>query len=340
MFALLRLHFMQGLCRPVCFVMSFSLLASHSYGGDDHDHPSPHIEMAQGQQLDEHDHDKQDHDEHSEDEHGHEDDGHSDSVIIDAHTAKQSGITTAKAHSGTIAKTHRVFGKVANDPSQISHIGARFDGTIIQVNASVGDTVKKGMKLARIESNQSLHPYYVNAPFDGIIIERHANPGELTQDQPLFTLFNDNILWAEFKIFPNQMLAVKQGQDVIIDNEVFRIAHIIPNTSGGPYELARVRLDNHDHGWRAGVTVKGDVVTQSKTVALRIPNQAMQQVEGNTVVFIKQGDEYTASPITLGLQDHQFSEVLTGLSKDDEYVVKNSYLIKADLEKAGAEHVH
>lgn len=342
MFALLRLFFMNGLMHPLFVAMGLSVLVAHSYAGQDHDHEHEHESPHQDEyKIDEHDeHGDNDHDEHNEDEHGHEEDGHSDSVTIDALTAEQSGIKTAMARSGDIATTRRVFAKVANDPSQISHIGARFDGTIIQVNASVGDRVKKGMKLARIESNQSLHPYYVNAPFDGIIIERHANPGELTQDQPLFTLFNDNILWAEFKIFPNQMLAVKQGQDVIIDNEVFRIAHIIPNTSGGPYELARVRLDNHDHGWRAGVMVKGDVVTQRKTVAIRIPNQAMQQVEGNTVVFIKRDNEYTASPVTLGLQDHQFSEVISGLSINDEYVVDNSYLIKADIEKAGAEHVH
>mgnify|MGYP000365570461 CR=1 FL=1 len=82
-------------------------------------------------------------------------------------------------------------------------------------------------------------------------------------------LFNDNILWAEFKIFPNQMRIIKQGQKVIIDDEVFSIAHIIPNQNNEPFELARVRLDNHDHGWRAGVTLKADVITQSKTAKYR-----------------------------------------------------------------------
>lgn len=274
--------------------------------------------------------------------HGHDEDehNHTESVTINDSTAQQSSIKIAQAHSGFVMSTQRVFGKVVNDASQISHIGARFDGTIMQVNVNVGQTVKKGDKLARIESNQSLHPYYVEAPFDGMIIERHANSGELTQDQPLFTLFNDNILWAEFKIFPNQMRVIKKGQKVIIDNEVFSIAHIIPNQNNQPFELARVRLDNHDHGWRAGVILKGDVITQSTTAQIRVSNEALQQFENKTVVFIKQGDTYEPSPVTIGLRDNLYSEVLTGLNKGDEYVVKNSYLIKADLEKAGAEHVH
>ena len=143
--------------------MSLSLLTAHSYAGQDHEHESPHQDEYKIDEHDEHDehgdndhdHDQHAHDEHNEDEHGHEEDGHSDSVTIDALTAEQSGIKTAMARSGDIATTRRVFAKVANDPSQISHIGARFDGTIIQVNASVGDRVKKGMKLARGRSGRT-----------------------------------------------------------------------------------------------------------------------------------------------------------------------------------------
>ncbi len=356
MFAFLYPNFMPRILRAALLAISLSLLPSITYASGDHDHdhedvPPAHEEKEHEEDEHEHeerahgedDHDESDHEDHNhdsvkkEDSHDH---GHAESVTIDDATAQHANIVTAKATSGEIAQTQRVFGKVVNDASQISHIGARFDGTIIQVNVSVGDNVKKGAKLARIESNQSLHPYYVTAPFDGKIIGRHANPGELTQDQPLFTLFNDDILWAEFKVFPNQMRLIKKNQRVIIDNEVFSIAHIIPNTTNAPYELARVRLDNHEHGWRAGVTLKADVITQTKSVNVRIPNRAMQQVEGKTVVFTKQGHEYIASPVTLGLQDSQFSEVISGLNAGDAFVVDNSYLIKADFEKAGAEHVH
>ena len=331
MFTFLRCGTFFNALPITCFSICLSFFSAHALAGDDHEHD----------RHDEHQLNPQ-HEQHAEDQHtDHQDEhNHTESVTINDTTAQQSNIKTDKAQPGFVMSTQRVYGKVVNDASQISHIGARFDGTIMQVNVSVGQTVKKGDKLARIESNQSLHPYYVEAPFSGMIIERHANPGELTQDQPLFTLFNDNILWAEFKIFPNQMRMIKKGQKVIIDHEVFNIAHIIPNQNNLPFELARVRLDNHDHGWRAGVTLKADVVTQSKQVAIRIPNAAVQQFENKTVVFIKENNRYTPSPVIIGLRDNQYSEVLTGLNKGDEYVVKNSYLIKADLEKSGAEHVH
>lgn len=340
MFAFLQLDFVVPVLRPALLTLALSLIPTSVYASGDHDHDHETQTNAHEEELHEHESRQDDDDDGHKDHDENDEHAHIDSVSIDATTAKRSNIITAQARSGRIAQTQRIFGKVVNDASQISHLGARFDGTIIKVNVSIGDKVKKGTELALIESNQSLHPYIVTAPFDGMIIERHANPGELTQDQPLFSIYNDKVLWAEFKIFPNQMRTIKEGKNVLIDNEVFKIAHIIPNTNNAPYELARVRLDNHDHGWRAGVTLKGNVITQTKTVKIRIPNIALQQVEGSTVVFIKYGDTYEASPVTLGLKDNEYSEVLSGLNESDEYVIENSYLIKADLEKAAAEHVH
>jgi acetyl/propionyl-CoA carboxylase alpha subunit len=42
----------------------------------------------------------------------------------------------------------------------------------------------------------------------------------------------------------------------------------------------------------------------------------------------------------LGRSDGRFTEVLAGLQAGDRYVVENSYLIKADIEKSGASHDH
>ena len=57
-------------------------------------------------------------------------------------------------------------------------------------------------------------------------------------------------------------------------------------------------------------------------------------------MFIQRGELYEFHPLTLGRSDGRFTEVLDGLSYGDRYVVENSYLIKADIEKSGAEHEH
>jgi membrane fusion protein, heavy metal efflux system len=73
---------------------------------------------------------------------------------------------------------------------------------------------------------------------------------------------------------------------------------------------------------------------------LAVDNRALQDFRDWQVVFIKIGDTYEIRPLELGRTDGSFTEVLGGLNPDDTYVVGNSYLIKADLEKSGASHDH
>jgi hypothetical protein len=61
---------------------------------------------------------------------------------------------------------------------------------------------------------------------------------------------------------------------------------------------------------------------------------------GRRGVFIKEDDKYEFTPLILGRQDGRFYEVIDGMAKNQAYVVKNSYLIKADIEKSEAEHDH
>ena len=51
-------------------------------------------------------------------------------------------------------------------------------------------------------------------------------------------------------------------------------------------------------------------------------------------------DTYEIRPLELGRSDGNLTEVLGGLQAGDRYVVENSYLIKADIEKSGASHDH
>ena len=71
-----------------------------------------------------------------------------------------------------------------------------------------------------------------------------------------------------------------------------------------------------------------------------VPLSALQTMEGRDVVFVRSGDRYTARPVQLGKRDGRQVEVLGGVEVGDEVVVEQSYLIKADIEKAGAAHEH
>jgi len=73
---------------------------------------------------------------------------------------------------------------------------------------------------------------------------------------------------------------------------------------------------------------------------MMVPKASIQEFEGASVVFVKEGDEYRPVPVTLGQQDNYNIEVLSGLHIADVIVSQNSYLFKADLEKSEAGHDH
>ena len=104
--------------------------------------------------------------------------------------------------------------------------------------------------------------------------------------------------------------------------------------------IARAKLDNSNRQWQLNSVVKASVITQEQAVKLRVDNRALQTFRDWQVVFIKVGDVYEIRPLTLGAKDNHYTEVLEGLEAGAVYVVENSYLLKADLEKSGASHDH
>jgi len=235
------------------------------------------------------------------------------------------------------------YGSLTTGPQQLSHVRARYTGMIKSVKSDIGDIVKRGDLLARVESNESLKVYNILAPIDGTLIQRHANTGEVTQDQVLFSIANFDILWAEFRIYPTQQSQVSADQTVKINiNEQVitgKIAHIIPALNK-PYQLARVQFNNQKYGLSPGLLVEGHIVIGKIPVALAVVKSAIQSMGEQRGVFVQEGDKYEFAPLQFGRTDDTYAEVLSGLTARQSYVSKNSYLIKADIEKSEAEHEH
>jgi len=259
-------------------------------------------------------------------------------VEISAEIASKAGIKSETASSGLINQTITVYGKTIADPSKISHIRASYPGTITKIRANIGDHVKVGDVLVEIESSESLKRYTLRSPLAGVITTRNGNPGEMAQEQVLLTVANYDQIWVEFRVFPTQAHQVSVGKSITASSAVHKsesvIKHLLPNNSGQPFMLARVPLDNSRGQWSLGLMLEGEIVIKKTQVPLVVNNRALQSFQGQQVVFIQLGNSYEPRPLELGLSDGNFTEVIEGLKVGDQYVVENSYLIKADFEKS------
>ncbi|MGB4248659.1 MAG: DUF2118 domain-containing protein [Pseudohongiellaceae bacterium] len=329
-------------------LLSLSLTGTAAQAADadahtDHDHELPAVELAEEVHAEE-EHAEEEHagEEHSEEEHAEEE--NADSVVIEPAVAQQAGITTASADTGVIREAITVYGRTTLNPQGTSDIRARFPGVVVAINPDVGDRVAAGDTIAVIESNESLNRYQIQSPISGRVVSRNANPGETTGDQPLLTIVNYDSLWAELTIFPANARRIQAGQEVFLeaDGELIKgsISHILPGSGESPAVLARVTIDNTDDRLSPGLLLQGDITITEAEVALVVDNRAIQSFENNSVVFVQEGATYASRTVELGRRDAEQTEVLSGLEPGELYVVENSYLIKADLEKSSAEHAH
>ena len=276
--------------------------------------------------------------------HGDEDTNNAEFVLMSDSMAQKMGVMTQDVNAGQLNITTTVYGNVVTDPASLSHIRARFDGMVTKVNANLGNKVKKGQTLAVIESNESLKSYPVAAPFSGTVIARHANEGELSNGQVLFSIANYDDVWAQLKVFPQQLSDIAENQSVQLrvagSSLETSILHILPSPDEKPYVLAYAKIVNMSGRWPVGAAIKGLVTINRVDVALMVPKAAIQEFEGASVVFVKEGDKYHPAPVKLGQQDSHNIEVLSGLHIADVIVSQNSYLFKADLGKSEAGHDH
>ena len=176
------------------------------------------------------------------------------------------------------------------------------------------------------------------------IRDSQISVGEVAGEQPLFAIADLTTLWAELRVFPGQRSEVEVGQKVLLKSEAVDrqavISHLLPSPDNAPYTLARAKVENPDGALSPGLLVAGDIVVETFDVPLAVENRALQSFRDWSVVFIQVDDTYEIRPLELGTSDGTLTEVLEGLQAGDRYVVDNSYLIKADIEKSGASHDH
>jgi len=271
-------------------------------------------------------------------------DSHEGRVEMSDALAETSGIEVHVAGEQTIHQTLLLYGKISPDPKLVSHITARYPGLIQTVIPSLGDAVERGDLIATVEANDSLQSYEITAPISGIVVDSHANPGEYAGDQHLLTIANYQNVWADLNVFPGEARRITAGQEANLRmgelTAISAIRYLNPGEGLSPHVVARVPVANPDLVWTPGLLVEADITVEQFVVPLAIDNDALQTFRDWQVVFIKVGEAYEIRPLELGRSDAQFTEVLSGLNPGDQYVVENSYLLKADLEKSGAAHNH
>lgn len=260
--------------------------------------------------------------------------------------ADAAGVKVEPAGPAPLVETIDLQGRVDILPEAQTEVRAVYPGRIVAITKSVGDTVRRGEVIARVESSYSLQTYAVRAPIAGVILERNGSQGGVAGDAPIFVIADPTQLHAELFVYPRDAERVRVGQPVEIRSlsrdaqQVTSVEALVPTSDPlNPVLIAHTHLRPGD-AWRPGMGVGGRVVVGGARVPLAVRTKALQPFRDFTVVYVRVGDTYEVRMLELGRRTPEWTEVLGGLQPGDVYVTDNAFLIRADVEKSGASHDH
>ncbi|HHT9105725.1 MAG TPA: efflux RND transporter periplasmic adaptor subunit [Candidatus Wujingus californicus] len=198
------------------------------------------------------------------------------------------------------------------------------------------------------KTDRSLTRYEVRALFDGVIIEKHITVGEsIKEDADIFVLADMSTVWVDVTVYAKDLNVVKTGQTVTVKSEALSLKAAGTLTYLGPLvgeqtrtAQGRVVVKNPEGRWRPGLFVTIEIVQEEVPVSVAVPVDAIQTYRDWSVVFVQHGNLFEVRPLELGRNDGKWVEVLHGLLPGERYVARNSFILKADLGKAGATHEH
>ena len=199
-------------------------------------------------------------------------------------------------------------------------------------------------------SVSGLQRYAIRSPISGQVVERLVNLGAPMggegENKEIYVVADLATVWIELAVPPGDLKSIRQGQDVTIASDegaalrgrIVFVSPMLNTETRSARVIASVRNDGL--AWRPGSYVTAKVTTAEEKVDLRLPKTALQTVGGEQVAFVRTGDGFEKRVVATGKSDDDFVEVVFGLDPGEPVAVKNSFVLKAELGKAEAEHSH
>jgi RND family efflux transporter MFP subunit len=201
--------------------------------------------------------------------------------------------------------------------------------------------------LTRLEETRRIMPLLqVRAPFSGTVIESPIVLGDLVAEgATLFKIVDLSVLWGQVHVYEKDLSRVRQGMPALVK------VHAYPGqTFHGTLTLladvmdekthtviARVEVQNSHGLLRPGMYAEVELVLASRAEALLVPEAAVQDLEGKTVVFVPAGERsFRTQEVELGQKLNGWVEVVKGLSAGDLYV-RDGFLLKSEILKKNLE---
>jgi len=258
---------------------------------------------------------------------------------------KNAGITTTEPKLVDFETTLFCIGRIKAIPNRHAVLSSRIPGRIVSSPPMVGDIVKKGEVLIKVESRQPGSPPPViplKAPISGLVTESHITLGQPVEPATeLMDIVDISQVWAVAHIPESKAADVKIGQEARIrvatqGDRVYTGKLIRFGTEADPKSgtiEAIFLLDNSDHKLRPNMRTEFNIITKSRPKVLAIPKTAILGDTMDTHVFVRYDElpnTFRKVPVVIGERNDKYVEIIKrkdGISVVDDVVVTGGYFL-------------
>ena len=178
--------------------------------------------------------------------------------------------------------------------------------------------------------------FSLTSPIAGIVIERNGTIGATVgSDANVFKIIDISRVWIDANVFEKDLERVRRGQEVKVSvpafpestfsGRVILVSSVVdPETRS---VKVRTEVPNPDGRLKPDMFANVQIITDLHRTAISIPQAAVLDDGGKTVVFVSEGSGYQKRPVNIGIQGNGRVEIIEGLQAGDKVVVKGNYLL-------------
>ena len=257
-------------------------------------------------------------------------------VHINLEQAKMIGLKVVVASKRPLSQLLGLNGEIQLLPNAQSDVSTRISGQVTGLYANLGDLVKVGQRLAKVQSRLVGDPppsVMINAPIQGVVDARNVSLGQAIEPNTvLFHISDRSQMIAVVRVYEEDLGKIKMGQDTYVHvlsypHQIFvgKVSLIDPNLDSLTRTTnVRITLNNSQALLKPGMFARANVVLQKNLTALTVPNAAIIEADNERFVFVREGDEYQRVIVKTGASDEDYTEIIDGLVPGDEVVTQGN----------------
>ena len=259
--------------------------------------------------------------------------GDAAALSADADAAQATAVAAQQAHRREEDLANQ--GVVARRDAEVAHAQAL--GAEAAARAARARSAAAG-------SPDAMGRLRVGSPISGLVTSVQVGPGGfVAQGGVIAEITNPARVEIVFNAPPAVAAHVRAGSAIRVTTPAGEVEAVVTGVATGGGESGATVIHARSTGGvlpPAGSAVMGTVLTGETVAGVTVPSDAVQTVEGATVVFVRTATGFRAVPVLVGRQAGGRSEIVRGLTGAERIAGTNAFLLKAELAKGEAEHGH